>query len=222
MAVFEPNLTSKLIVKATCDLVPESGWRWAEIGCGNGWISEMVAAQSNLHLKNLVASDISHDAINAARQRFGNRIDANQLFVGPGATHLVEMDIDFDLVICDIAAISDLFGSRYEWYNGVPANCGVDGLSNLREALPEVHACMKPEATVVLPTISLADSEGLMSLLKEHFSEVDLVLSQKWPLPDQPEWTTDFEKSVASANLSIPEFKYGKRIAETGVLVCRK
>lgn len=222
MAVFEPNLTSRLIVKATCDLMPESDWRWAEVGCGNGWISETLASESDLQLVNLTASDLSYEAVTAARKRFGSRIGAEQLVVGAGAAHLVEMKVEFDLVVCDIAAISDLYCLRYAWYDGVPSNCGLDGLSNLREAILDLSACTAPSGVVVLPMISLADSTGLRSLLGNHFSEIDLALHQSWPLPDYPEWTADFEREIVKANLPIPEIKYGRRMASTGVLVCRK
>ena len=218
MAVFVPNLTSRLIVDAVCSVAPEETWIWAELGCGDGWISSTLVDVTSLTVENLTLSDLSVEAISAAEARFGSRIAKNQLTVGPGGEHLGQGDND--LIICDIAAISDLFCTLYDWYDGVPADCGLDGLSNLRSSLPCIAKALKPGGIAVFPVISLSDTDALLRLLDEHFDKVVVSNRTTWPLPTKPEVPEWLEAELKEAGMQPPHIKYGRRLAWTSTAIC--
>lgn len=218
MAVFVPNLTSRLIVDAVSSLAPKDTWIWAELGCGDGWISSTLVDATSLAAENLTLSDISVEAVRAAEIRFGSRLTRKQLTVGPGGEHL---DQDgSDLIICDIAAISDLFCTLYDWYDGVPADCGLDGLSNLRNSLPAISKALKPGGIAVFPLISLSNTDALLGLLGEHFDNIVVSDRTTWPLPTKPEIPEWLEVELKAAGIQPPHNKYGRRLAWTSTAIC--
>ena len=218
MAVFRPNLTSKLIVQCVQALGPGPDTRWAEIGCGSGWISATLARTTQLRLGRARPSDISVEAIEAAKANLKGEAEQPEYVVAEGARNLLPASLD--LVVCDVAAISSLYCDAYEWYRGVPSGCGVDGLDNLRGLIPDAHQALAHDGMFVVPVLSLADSSTLVRLLEQQFSRVSVTLPREWPLPPEPVLTASFDDELMSCGLASPESRYGKRLAWTSVAIC--
>ena len=128
MAVFTPNLTSKLLVKAVIGRVGTLSGHVLEIGCGSGWITEQIGAEIQAEKAKFFLSDLSEEAIELAQNNLKTTIPNAVFRVGSGLKPWV--DSQFDLIINDVAGISDAIAKISPWYVGVPCDAGDDGLAN--------------------------------------------------------------------------------------------
>jgi len=215
--IFKRNLTS-ILREGQCLKVIEASQkplRVLELGCGDGNISRNLAYKHPHH--QFFASDISEEAIECARQLDYEKIVCFRISDGinswKGQT--------FDLIISDIASISEQFVKLADWYEGVPAECGTDGMCQIERILPEVAGLMHSSANFVIPAISLSNTTKQFELLNERFETVDTVAAKKWPLSkDLQNKIISGEIALRTENWSIEE-KFGQMVAETKVLLCK-
>jgi len=220
LAVFEPNLTSELLVRAVRRLDLDSTVEWAELGCGTGWISEQLSKSTPLDLDRAILSDVSPEAVAEASARLRPFSGEVTIRVAPDAKHLAPQSLD--LIVCDIAAIADVYAEFYSWYDGVPANCGLDGLDNLRRAVPEAALALRDGASLVLPVLSLSRYQLQVDLLKAWFGEVSISERTEWPLPASPALDALLEQRIMKDHLELPGWRYNRRMAWTAVATCQR
>lgn len=217
MAVFQPNLTSRLILRQALQLGSEYDGDWLEIGAGSGWItSELRRANPDL-ARRYCMSDISSEAISKARD-LCDWVHPNDLRVGAnlepwkGST--------FQVIINDVAGIADPIAEISDWYSGVPFSAGRDGLANSEAILADIEEILTPLGAYIVPIISLSDTKKHLSLLGQIFKQVKLNEKTLWPLPvslsDKPQV---FQELLDDSGIEVVH-KYGKILAWTAVAVC--
>ncbi len=216
MAIFERNLTSSLIDSAISDLPLKPESSCLDLGCGDGNILRSVAQKKGLIKIN--GSDVSTEAVLKARliaKTEGVNCDYR---VG----HLLEPwnGSKFDLVSCDIAAISATVANKSDWYSGVSCETGADGLALITKVIIQVNNFLNPGGIFIIPMLSLANTDKLYSKIIETFVTVECVASKEWPMPKNLIVKMLNDKlPLVCENWKIEE-KFGMFTAKTTILKC--
>lgn len=178
-SVFTPNLTSSLIVDSLIKFLESksSPLKYIEMGCGSGYITFNV---SNL-LKNtdVTLSDISEIAINEVKKQ----IDLKSLEYKAIVSNLFNniQDNNFDLIVSDVAAISEELTNITTWYDGISCDTGKDGLKLITELLVKSKDYLSKSGSIIYPVLSLSDKGKLDDLTKKLFAKTEVVASKDWP-----------------------------------------
>ena len=187
-----------------------------DLGCGDGNILRSVAQKKGLIEIN--GSDYSEESILQAR-RLANMANINADYrVG----HLLDpwVGSTFDLVSCDVAAVSATIAEKSDWYAGVSCNTGEDGLSLVSDVLDEVRKFLNPEGIFIIPMLSLANTELLYSKVNQIFNNIECVSSKIWPMPEKLIDKLQNENlPLICQNWEIKE-KFGIFTAKTSILKC--
>tara|TARA_B100000768_G_scaffold125201_1_gene115919 strand:- start:6161 stop:6817 length:657 start_codon:yes stop_codon:yes gene_type:complete len=216
MAIFERNLTSELIDSAISSLKLLSKSSCLDLGCGDGNILRSVAQKKDL-IK-ISGSDYSEESILQAKH-LATKANINADYrVG----HLLDpwVGSKFDLVSCDVAAVSATIAKKSDWYAGVSCNTGEDGLSLVSDVLDEIRQFLNPGGIFIIPMLSLANTELLYSKVNQIFNNVECVSSKIWPMPEK------LIDKIQNENLPLTcqnwEIKknFGIFTAKTSILKC--
>ena len=178
MAVFKRNLTSKILEDQSSLVIYKktSPISVLEVGCGNGNISLNLAKRFPKHAYS--ASDISSEAILQAKHVENNSVN---FMVSPGIDAWLNQK--FDLVICDISAISEKIAKLSEWYDGVSCRTGVDGLDVVIPVIQNVKNILNPKGIFIIPIISLCNVKLQKQALNSVFLSIDYSQKVNWPMP---------------------------------------
>ena len=178
-SIFKPNLTSDLLVEAlhiyfSKFSIPS---KYIEMGCGSGYITFKL----NEHLKysEVTLSDISDLAI----ERVKEELKFNSLSYKAVVSNLFQniQDSDFDLIVSDVAAISEDLTSITNWYDGVSCDTGRDGLKLISDLLIKSKGYLSNKGSIVYPVLSLSNTSELRSLSDRLFSKTEVLVSKDWP-----------------------------------------
>ena len=149
MPIFKRNLTSEILEDAASIFI-ESGdnnLSILEIGCGDGNISRNLSEKYPDN--NFYASDISDEAIASAKN-----LDLKKMIDFRVSNGFDEwLDSKFDLVICDVSAISEVIADLSDWYDGVSCKTGKDGLGIVLPIIENVKKIMNKEGCFIMPVI---------------------------------------------------------------------
>jgi cyclopropane fatty-acyl-phospholipid synthase-like methyltransferase len=216
MAIFKQNLTSSLIVSAINDLQLKPESKCLDLGCGDGNILRSVAQKKGLLKIN--GSDASAEAVTEARLIAEMESVNCDYRVG----NLLEpwSGSKFDLVSCDIAAISATVANKSDWYSGVSCNTGEDGLALVTQVISQVNNFLNPGGIFIIPMLSLANTDRLYSKISEIFATVECVASKEWPMPKNLIAKIINDKlPLVCDNWNIEE-KFGMFTAKTIIFKC--
>ena len=216
--VFEPNLTTKLIVKTLLELDISAQSKFLDLGCGNGIIGREVVRGSTL--SRAYGSDISKLSIVEAELLAKKEGVYGTYRVGSGLRPWV--DEKFDIISCDIAAISESIAEVSDWYEGVSCDTGPDGLRLVGPIISEVSEYLSDDGIFVIPIISLADHKSLVKKLNENFSQVIIRNRKEWPFPSKIIAEMETKKLAFSTKNWFIFTKFGMNCAFTSVAVCSK
>jgi methylase of polypeptide subunit release factors len=219
MAVFQPNLTSKVLFKAATKHLEAKHRDVLELGCGSGWITKQLLDKFGRQSHNWFLSDISEEAIVESNTNLVPPLATGDLRVGDGFSPWV--GDKFDFIINDIAGIADEIAVASDWYNGVPFKAGVDGLLNTRNVLADLHSYLNPNGVFIAPVISLSNVAEYQDLLSKTFGEVIFENRTLWPLPESLSVQSALLQKLKKDENIILEEKYGKLLAFTEVCICR-
>lgn len=219
VAVFQPNLTSKLLLKAALKHLNVQYRDVLELGCGSGWITKQLLDEFGHQTHNWFLSDISKEAIVESNTNLVPPLETRDIRVGDGFSPWV--GDKFDFVINDIAGIADEIAIASDWYNGVPFKAGVDGLLNTRNVLADLRSYLNPNGVFVAPVISLSNVVEYRELLSQTFGEVIFENKTPWPLPESLSVQSALLQKLKKDENIILEEKYGKVLAFTEVCICR-
>ena len=216
MAIFSRNLTSEILEEQSAGIITQktSPLSVLEVGCGDGSISSNLATR--FPNNSYFASDVSAEAISQAIL-CGNR--AVNFIVSPGLDAWVNQK--FDIVICDMAAISEKIAGLSEWYNGVSCRTGIDGLELVMPVIQNVKNILSPGGYFVMPVISLCDVTRQKTALQENFSLVEYSKKIDWPMPKGLLKQMKEHFVNIDSNYCHFEKRFGLVLASTCAATCR-
>lgn len=177
--IFRKNLTSELLIDSLLGLPISPSSSVLDLGCGDGNIGLKLAKERNL--KTIYGSDVSSVSI---REAISAATDTTMTFdyrIGPGLEPW--KDFDFDIISCDVAAISKPMAELSDWYDGVSCETGLDGLALVSPLIETASNHLVEGGYFVIPRISLANQAQMEATLNLHFSQVFTSLTREWPLP---------------------------------------
>ena len=219
MAIFTNNLTSRLLLKSALENLDQPRERILEIGCGSGYISAELIACGKCDGKESYLSDISTEAVKFAIEKLNNLVPPQNFRVGrcldPWGGE------KFDLIISDVAGISNSIAEISSWYQGVEFEAGEDGLTNTLEVVHAAKKNLNSSGILIFPILSLTDRTRLRQELNIAFPKWHESKETKWPLPDDIAARSGLlQRLSADGNISV-EQKYGQVLASTSIAVCQ-
>jgi hypothetical protein len=217
--IFEPNLTSRLLLKAAAMVLGQSPGRFLELGAGSGWITSQLLEERAIDGHEAHLSDISQMAIDAARTTFSGRIPPANIRRGRGIQPW--HDSCFQVVVNDIAALSEPVALASSWYAGVQVGTGVDGLNHCVEVEPQIWQIINPSGSYIVPLISLSHTAAHLDLLHSHFGVVSMLERTWWPIPKDLQERFENGEFTSIETMFELRRKYGRILAYTQVVVAR-
>jgi methylase of polypeptide subunit release factors len=193
--IFKPNLTTQLIISALRGFLENKKIaNYLELGCGGGEITYSCLA--SLRNSKIVMTDISQKSIDLTIQRFKDNninIDARKsdLFSA------INPNEKFDLIVSDVASISDIFLPETDWYDGVSCDTGSDGLKLISLILENSKKFLNEGGAIIYPALNLSNTTKLKSLAELNFSNTTVLAGKDWP----------FKFNNPSFEFKLAEFK---------------
>jgi SAM-dependent methyltransferase len=219
MAVFNPNLTSKLLLKSSASLLAEKSGDVLELGCGSGWITGQLLLRDRAQAGNEYwMSDISQEAVDVAKKNYIPPLSEENFAVGNGLDPWLGRS--FDVIISDIAGISEPLAKCSSWYEGIPCETGIDGLDNARRLMTRLMNHLNEGGLFITPIISLTDTVEHLALLRSNFSQVHVENRKYWPLPEDLLVHNHLIQELRLRGQIDVEAKYGKLLAYTEIALC--
>ena len=212
--VFEKNLTSRLLVEALLEIQMTPETRCLDLGCGDGNIVLEVGQMKGL--QKVFGSDVSNIAIDKASS---NAINIDSDF-RCGDSFEPWRGQAFDIISCDVAAISETIACNSSWYEGVDCDTGEDGLRLVTPLIEQAKHYLMDDGVFVTPSISLANEGRLLSHLDKVFDHVEMVKKKEWPIPNEIiQRLKNAQLSMTCCNWNITE-KFGLFVANTSIYLC--
>lgn len=219
MAIFTPNLTSKLLLKSGTKVLDNKTGNVLELGCGSGWITEKLIQDHGMSEHEYWLSDISEEAINDSISKLIPPLAIQNFAVGNCFDPWINQQ--FDIIINDIAGISNGIAELSEWYEGVTFEAGMDGLGNTRKVLTNISSFLSNKGVFIAPIISLSNMVGYRALLDDSFHEVNFEHRTFWPMPETILQNHKLIEKLREEGQIFLEEKYSKLLAFTEICVCR-
>ena len=207
------------MLKSGSKVLKTSTGNVVELGCGSGWITEKLILEHGMREHKYWLSDISEEAINEAKQSLIPPLDNENFAVGNCFEPWENRN--FDVIINDIAGISDGIAELSEWYEGVTFSAGMDGLDNTREVLAKISNFLSDNGVFIAPVISLSNVVEYKALLDDNFHEVNVEHRTIWPMPEAILEEHDLIQELRREEQIFLEEKYSKFLAFTEICVCR-
>jgi len=178
MTVFKRNLTSRIIEDVALGVLSEKSYKGKclEVGCGDFNISRNLSDKFNSW--SFSGSDISNDAIDIAI-----RNDTCNIFdLRVGELFNPWKGQKFDIIISDVASISEIAANYSDWYDGISCNTGLDGMLLIEKVIVLSKKYLLNDGVFIIPYISLSDIDKQKKILELNFNNVKYVNEKEWPL----------------------------------------
>lgn len=220
--VFEPNLTSDLLIKSieTDYLKKNKKIDILDLGCGCGIVGISIYKKFNNKNNKLFFSDISESAINNTR---ANLLKYNlKGEVKKGNSFEPWSKKKFDLIIDDISAISDRVAPLSSWFENISCKSGIDGSDLTLNILNQSEKFMNKNAVLYFPILSLSNSNKILVEAEKKYKNVELLVSKKWPLPKNMYKFQNELSELKNKGFINFEILNGLIVCKTSVYKCTK
>jgi release factor glutamine methyltransferase len=189
--IFEPTGTSRLLLDSSNKFIKKNK-KVLDLGCGSGIIGLDISKNFNMIV---YMSDISKQAIKEAKKSSEKTFKAN--IIKHGSIFEPWESEKFDLIICDVAGVSEKISSITPWYkNKVPNGSGKDGTKNILRVIDEAHNYLNKKGKLLIAVISLSNHKKILNFAKKKFKYFKILNKQDWPLPKE---MYKYEKKLLAA-----------------------
>lgn len=212
--VFVPTDTSKLLIKASTSSI-STPRKILDLGCGSGVVG-IALATAGLCSGPLFASDISESAVALAkRNAISNSIEyvarCGNLF-DPWEGEL------FDVVIDDVAGISDDIAVLSSWYpSGVMCNAGRDGTKWIMSIIEQSRKYLVKGGIFIFPVLSLSNENKILQTVRTTYGSFEVLMKRDWFLPVEIASHVEVVQSLVRDGSIRCENKFGKWIWSTTI-----
>ena len=217
--VFEPNLTSKLLIESVYATLNKKNGRMSilDLGCGCGVVGmalSLLTDKSNkFNFSDVSIKATSNAKINLKKLNIIGKIRTGSMFQQ-------WTNDKFDLIIDDISAISSKVASLSQWFDNVSCESGDDGSLLTNKVLANSKKVLNKNGSIFIPILSLSNTEKIIECAKQKFKNVKLIKSIKWPLPEEMYKYKHKLEGFRNLNLINYSVLYDKIICETSIYKC--
>ena len=178
--VFTPTGTSKVLVEAIIENVKDK--KDSDLGCGCGAIG-LSLFKNNIVKEPIYASDLSEEAIkdfckNAEMCKCKSEVKQSHLFNAWDENQ-------FEMIVCDVSAISEEVAKFSNWFNVTSCKTGADGSDLMKEVFEKVEKYIKKPGHFYFPIISLSNVDLIKEYSFSKFSKIKKIKRFNWPLPEE-------------------------------------
>lgn len=179
--VFHPTDTSNILIEA-CMQAILSPRKILDLGCGCGLVG-ITLAKMGLCKGPLFASDISWEAVELA-QKNAEKMSVEYV-ARCGSLFESWKGEKFDVIIDDVAGISDDIAKISPWYlPGVPCDAGRDGARWILQVIEQSRNYLTEGGMLIFPVLSLSNEEKILQALKMSYPSYEVLAKKDWFLPD--------------------------------------
>lgn len=189
---FEPNLTTKIMLSAAIKELTQRSSEIegiVELGCGSGVISAYLLAFGYYkEVSQIGMSDLSPKAVEVSKENIrkcGELLASRHFDFRSGSGLTIWNDINYNLIINDISAISDAILPMNSWFANAPNNAGIDGIDNSVKVLQEFVDTNRTDIAMLMPVLSLSNTSLLIETLRNLGLQYSEASKQSWPLPKE-------------------------------------
>ena len=173
--MFVPNLTSKLLVKGVRDTINSTKFQsYLELGAGSGYITLKAFEGLNTSNLKLVSTEVMHKAKVIAEKNFSNASMSVDFRVGSLFEPIKENE-KFDIIVSDVAAISESLNDYLPWYDNVPCDTGESGLKLFNQIIFDIRKYLSTNGKFIYPVLSLCNVSELERNIEKFFSKKDTI-----------------------------------------------
>lgn len=212
--VFAPTDTSNLLIDACASSI-SAPKKILDLGCGSGVVG-IALATAGLCSGPLFASDISESAVALAKKNAGSNsieyvVRCGNLF-DPWEGEL------FDVIIDDVAGISDDIAALSAWYpSGVICNAGRDGTKWIISVIEQSRKYLMKGGVFIFPVLSLSNESKILQMVRTTYGSYEVLMKRDWFLPDEIASHTEVVQSLVRDGSIRCENKFGKWIWTTSI-----
>lgn len=180
--MFKPNLTSELLTYGVKETLKNLNINsFLELGSGSGYVTLNTFKDINIDDIKIVATDVMPEAKEVAETNFSNSKMNVEFRVG-NLFEPIKKNETFDIIVSDVASISQKLNKYLPWYDGVPCNTGDDGLNLFNEIINNISKHLNEKSCFVYPVLSLCDTDKLSENINKVFNKNISLIQKKWPL----------------------------------------
>ena len=217
--VFEPNLTTKLLIEAVIKNVKSKRKiSIVDLGCGTGIVGLSIAKILDLK-SDLFFSDLSSSAIDNTNLNL--EFFKKKGVVKQGSMFDPWKDNKFDIIINDISAISSLVSKISPWFKTIPCESGKDGTDLTISFLKQLSKHTKKKSKIFFPVLSLSNESKIIKFAKKKFNNFECVYKVAWPLPASMKNKTKKLLELRKSNYINFKIISGKIVCNTSVFMIK-
>jgi methylase of polypeptide subunit release factors len=177
--VFYPTSTTSLLLSTVRKFADPAAATALDLGCGCGIVAvalaKLILPKAAIH-----ASDIGAAAVKLVRRN----AEANRLAIECRCGSLFEpwAGMKFDLIVDDVAGISEPIARRSQWYPPhIDSDAGDDGARWIVSILSQAPEFLTPQGQIFFPVLTLSNEALIMEAAHRHFTKVELLAEQWYP-----------------------------------------
>lgn len=181
-AVFYPTSTTTLLLSGVRKYVNQSATTALDLGCGSGIVA-IVLAKLILPEASVHASDISEEAVKLTN----HNAQDNQVAIDCRCGSLFEpwVGMKFDVIVDDVAGMAEPIARLSRWYPPhIPSDAGEDGSRWILSILSQAPEFLTPQGQIFFPVLTLSNEAKILNTAHRHFTRVELLTEQWYPLGD--------------------------------------
>ena len=211
--VFVPTATTNILIKAVMKRLSAPA-KILDLGCGTGVVGLALCKYGLVNLP-VYASDLSQTAVACCRENFSRYdyvVDARS-----GSLFEPWENMQFEVIVDDISGVAADVAKISPWFDGIPCDTGPGGTDLVVNILKNAAKHLAPGGSFFFPVLSLSNVDLLLETANCHFTSVELVERQEWPLPAELKKQLPLLESLAVKGFVKLHSRFGIQLGYTEV-----